>query len=174
VLDLASGTGDLCVVLDRSGHRPISVDFSYGMLQADHRSGAPRVQADVCRLPFADDVADGIVCGFALRNFVDLGAFFDEIARVVRSGGRIALLDAAEPKSRVMRWGHSLYFRRIVPKVGALISGHGAAYQYLPRSLAYLPPAPEMMARLEAAGFRSARRALLSGGAAQLVTATRS
>src|SRR5918998_2759351 len=67
VLDLASGTGDLCVELARAGHRPVSVDLSLGMLQAD-RSGAPRVHADVLRLPVRDRSVDGATCGFALRN----------------------------------------------------------------------------------------------------------
>ena len=71
VLDLASGTGDLCVELARAGHRPISVDLSLGMLRAD-RSGAPRVQADILRLPVPDGSVDGVTCGFALRNLVDL------------------------------------------------------------------------------------------------------
>ena len=172
VLDLASGTGDLCIELAQQGHRPISVDFSFGMLSADHRSGAPRVQADVCVMPFPNGTADGVTCGFALRNFVDLGAFFDDVARVVRTGGRIAFLDACEPENRLLRWGHGLYFHRIVPKIGGLLSNRGA-YQYLPKSLAYLPPAAEMLERLERAGFVQVERALLFGGAAQLITATR-
>jgi demethylmenaquinone methyltransferase/2-methoxy-6-polyprenyl-1,4-benzoquinol methylase len=172
VLDLASGTGDLCIELARQGLEPISVDFSFGMLSADRRSGAPRVQADVCRMPFPDASVDGVTCGFALRNFVDLGAFFDDVARVVRPGGRISLLDACEPENRVLRWGHGLYFHRIVPRIGGLLSNR-SAYQYLPKSLAYLPPAPEMLARLSAAGFRDVERRLLTGGAAQLITATR-
>ncbi len=172
VLDLASGTGDLCIGLGKRGMRPISVDLSFGMLSADHRSGAPRVQADVSRLPMPDGVADGVTCGFALRNFVDLGVFFDELARVVRPGGSIALLDACEPENRLMRWGHGIYFGRIVPRIGGLFSDKGA-YRYLPRSLAYLPPPPQMLARLTAAGFTSTNRQLLTGGAAQLITARR-
>jgi demethylmenaquinone methyltransferase/2-methoxy-6-polyprenyl-1,4-benzoquinol methylase len=173
ILDLASGTGDLCIELARQGFRPLSVDFSFGMLSADHRSQAPRVQADVCAMPFPDASVDGVTCGFALRNFVDLGAFFDDVARVVRPGGRIALLDACEPENSLLRWGHGLYFKRIVPRVGGWLSGNPTAYRYLPKSLAYLPPAPEMLARLEHAGFTDARRQLLFGGAAQLITATR-
>ena len=77
---------------------PVSVDFSLGMLQAD-RSGAPRVQADILRLPVPDASVDGVTCGFALRNLVDLGAFFDELGRAVRPGGRIALFTTARHRS---------------------------------------------------------------------------
>jgi demethylmenaquinone methyltransferase/2-methoxy-6-polyprenyl-1,4-benzoquinol methylase len=76
VLDLASGTGDLCIDLARSGLRPVSVDLSFGMLAAD-RSGAPRIQSDILRLPVADHSVDGVTCGFALRNLTDLDAFSD-------------------------------------------------------------------------------------------------
>jgi demethylmenaquinone methyltransferase/2-methoxy-6-polyprenyl-1,4-benzoquinol methylase len=171
VLDLASGTGDLCIDLAKSGLRPISVDLSLGMLRAD-RSGAPRVQADVLRLPVRDGAVDGVTCGFALRNLVDLTAFFDELGRVVRPGGRIALLDVGVPKSRVIRWGHGIYFGKVVPRIGALLSD-GAAYRYLPRSVAYLPPGERMVELLREAGFADARQILLSGGITQLLTGTR-
>jgi demethylmenaquinone methyltransferase/2-methoxy-6-polyprenyl-1,4-benzoquinol methylase len=171
VLDLASGTGDLCVDLAKAGLVPLSADLSFGMLAAD-RSGAPRMQADVLRLPVRDDSVDGATCGFALRNLVDLGAFFDELARVVRPGGSIALLDVATPANPVLRFGHGIYFGKMVPKVGALLSD-GSAYRYLPRSVAYLPPPVVMMDRLRRAGFVRAERRLLSGGITQLITATR-
>jgi demethylmenaquinone methyltransferase / 2-methoxy-6-polyprenyl-1,4-benzoquinol methylase len=171
VLDLASGTGDLCAELAKQQLPPISIDLSFGMLQAD-RSGSPRVQADILRLPVPDGRADGVTCGFALRNLVDLGTFFDELARVVRSGGRIALLDASQPENRVMRWGHGIYFGKVVPMIGGLLSD-ASAYRYLPRSLSYLPEPQLMLDRLRAAGFDSVERRLLTGGAAQLITATR-
>jgi demethylmenaquinone methyltransferase / 2-methoxy-6-polyprenyl-1,4-benzoquinol methylase len=171
VLDLASGTGDLCKELERQGLRPISMDFSFGMLAAD-TSGVPRVQADVLCLPVPSSSTDGVTCGFALRNFIDLGTFFDELARVTRPGGRIALLDACSPDNKILKWGHGIYFGKIVPKIGGMISDKGA-YRYLPRSLAYLPPAPEMLARLEQAGFVGVKRELLTLDAAQLITATR-
>jgi demethylmenaquinone methyltransferase/2-methoxy-6-polyprenyl-1,4-benzoquinol methylase len=171
VIDLASGTGDLCIELDRRGFRPVSVDLSFGMLAAD-RSGSPRVQADGLRLPFPDRAVDGVTCGFALRNLVDLGRFFDEQARVVHPGGRIAMVEVATPPNPVLRAGHAVYFGSVVPVVGGLLS-NSAAYRYLPRSVAYLPPPEEMLGRLAASGFADVDRRLLSGGIAQLVTATR-
>jgi demethylmenaquinone methyltransferase/2-methoxy-6-polyprenyl-1,4-benzoquinol methylase len=172
VLDLASGTGDLCVELARHGYRPVSVDLSYGMLRAD-RSGSPRLHAVVLALPLSDATVDGATCGFALRNLVDLGAFFDELARVVRPGGRLALIEVATPPNPVLQAGHRVYFGSVVPVVGGLLS-NAAAYRYLPRSVAYLPPTDEMLHRLAAAGFADVERRLLSSGIAQLVTATRS
>jgi len=172
VIDLASGTGDLCVDLARAGHRPLSFDLSFGMLAAD-RSGAPRVQADILRLPLADASVDGATCGFALRNLVELAAFFDELGRVVRSGGRIALLDVGVPHNPLIRWGNNIYFGKIVPKIGSLLSD-GAAYRYLPKSVAYLPSPNQMLADLRAAGFPDASHSQLSGGITQLLLGTRS
>jgi demethylmenaquinone methyltransferase/2-methoxy-6-polyprenyl-1,4-benzoquinol methylase len=107
-----------------------------------------------------------------LRNVVDLGAFFAELGRVVRPGGRIALLDASEPENRMMRAGHGVYFRQVVPRIGGLLSDAGA-YAYLPRSMAYLPPPAEMVAMLVVAGFPDAGRLQLSGGITQLLVGTR-
>jgi demethylmenaquinone methyltransferase/2-methoxy-6-polyprenyl-1,4-benzoquinol methylase len=171
VLDLASGTGDLCIDLATAGYRPLSVDLSLGMLQAD-RSGAPRVQADILRLPVPDGSTDGVTCGFALRNLVDLAAFFAELARVVRPGGRVALLDVGIPHNRLVRTGNDIYFGKVVPRIGALLSD-AAAYRYLPRSVAYLPPPAELVAMLRGAGFADAAHTELSGGITQLLTGTR-
>jgi demethylmenaquinone methyltransferase/2-methoxy-6-polyprenyl-1,4-benzoquinol methylase len=171
VLDLASGTGDLCIELARAGHRPLSIDLSMGMLRAD-RSGAPRVQADILRLPLPDAAVDGVTCGFALRNLVDLPSFFVELGRVVRPGGRIALLDVGVPSNGVVRWGHGVYFGKVVPRIGGWLSDP-AAYRYLPRSVAYLPPPDAMLAMLRGAGFADAAHINLSGGITQLLTGTR-
>ena len=171
ILDLACGTGDLCRELQRNGYRAVGCDFSHGMLMAA-RTSVPLVEADVLRLPMRDGAADGVTCGFALRNVVDLGAFFAELGRVVRTSGRIALLDASEPDNAVMRAGHGVYFRHVVPRIGGLLSD-GDAYAYLPRSMAYLPPPAEMVAMLRDAGFPDAERHQLSGGITQLLVGTR-
>jgi demethylmenaquinone methyltransferase/2-methoxy-6-polyprenyl-1,4-benzoquinol methylase len=170
VIDLASGTGDLCVDLAAVGHLPIGFDLSFGMLAAD-RSGAPRAQADILRLPLADHSVDGATCGFALRNLVDLPSFFGELARVVRPGGRIALLDVGIPTNPLIRFGNSIYFGKVVPRIGALLS-NGAAYRYLPRSVAYLPTPKQMIMDLHAAGFSDAQHLPLSGGLTQLLVGT--
>lgn len=171
VLDLASGTGDLCVDLAGAGYRPVSIDLSLGMLRAD-RSGAPRVQADILRLPVAAGRADGVTCGFALRNLVELPPFFAELARVVRPGGRIALLDVGVPANRIVRAGNAVYFGKVVPRIGGLLS-NPAAYRYLPRSVAYLPAPAELVAGLRAVGFADAAHRPLTLGVTQLLTGTR-
>ena len=138
VVDLACGTGDLCRELTAAGHRAVGVDFAANMLAAAKAGRVPLVRADAVALPLATGAADGLVCGFALRNFADLGVVLAEVARVVRPGGRIALLEVDEPRSRLLALGHAVWFRWVVPRLGALFSD-GAAYRYLPRSVAYLP-----------------------------------
>lgn len=171
VLDLASGTGDLCINLRKAGLHPLSFDMSFGMLAADH-SNAPRVQADILRLPIAAQSVDGVTCGFALRNLVDLNVFFHEIARVTKSGGRIALLDVSTPTNPVIRWGNSVYFGKVVPRIGGLLSNR-AAYNYLPKSVAYLPTPSQLVQMLQDAGFEHVRHEQLSGGLTQLMHATK-
>lgn len=170
VLDLACGTGDLCRATARAQMAPIGVDLSMGMLLAA-RTDAPLLQGDLLALPISDGAVDGAVCGFALRNLVELPGFFAELARVVRCGGRIALLDAAEPENKLLRWGHRIYFQKIVPRIGGLLSDR-TAYAYLPKSLAYMPEWSTMKQQLFDGGFCDIERKTFVG--AQLITATRS
>jgi demethylmenaquinone methyltransferase/2-methoxy-6-polyprenyl-1,4-benzoquinol methylase len=171
VFDVACGTGDLCREAARHGLRPIGFDLSIGMLRAA-RTAAPLVLADALAMPVRDACADGVTCGFALRNVADLKGLFAEFARVLRPGGRVALLEVAEPSSRAVRLGHEIYFRRVVPVIGALLSD-GAAYRYLPRSTAYLPAPDTIVGMLADAGFTGVRRRALTLGAAQLIVGTR-
>ncbi len=169
VVDLACGTGDFCRETARVGMAPIGVDLSMGMLLAA-RTDAPLLHGDVLALPVSAGAVDGAVCGFALRNLVELPGFFEELARVVRPGGRISLLDAAEPEHKVLRWGHRIYFGKFVPRIGGLLSDR-AAYRYLPKSLAYMPEWAELKQQLETAGFVDIERRVFVG--AHLITATR-
>ncbi len=171
LLDVACGTGDLCRDLARAGYRRVGVDLSPGMLSHAH-TNAPLVLADALRAPFRPGCFDGVVSGFALRNVVDLGALFTELARLTRPGGRISLLDLGAPEARLLRAGHRIWCNYGVPLVGSVLSD-ADAYRYLPRSLAYLPPADEMVELLEHAGFRAVQHALLSGGISQVYIATR-
>lgn len=172
VVDLACGTGDMCRDLTDAGYRPVGCDLSFGMLSAA-RTDVPLVQGDALRLPFADGSVDGVTCGFALRNFVALRPVFDELARILRPGGRIALLDVAEPPNPVMKWGHSIYFGRVVPVIGGLFGSSKEAYRYLPKSVAYLPTPAEILHQIADAGFGDVDRTLYSGGISQLFTGTR-
>lgn len=171
VADLACGTGDLCDELLEAGYRALGFDFSHGML-VHARTQAPVAEADILRLPLADASMDGATCGFAMRNVTGLGELFAETARVVRPGGRVAFLETAEPQGRVLRVGHAVYFKRIVPLIGGALSD-GEAYRYLPRSTAYLPEPERLLAMLGEAGFEGVERFALAGGAAQLLVGTR-
>lgn len=172
VLDLACGTGDLCRDVASAGYRPVGVDLSMGMLR-HARTTAQLIHADACELPLSRASIDGVVSGFALRNFSGLEPVFAELARVTRPGARVALLDVAVPSNPLMRAGHAVYFGHVVPRIGAAFSDRDA-YRYLPKSVAYLPDPPRMLGMLREAGFEAVERRLLSGGITQLITATRS
>ena len=168
VIDLACGTGDFCTELERAGMKALGFDFSMGMLEAG-RSSSPLSQSDVLSLPIRSATIDGATCGFALRNLTKLEPFFDEVARVLKQGGRFGFLDVAEPENKILNWGHHLYFDRVVPKVGALLSDK-SAYTYLPKSVSYLPTHEKIVEMIEDAGFQNVHRRLFVPGSAQLFT----
>jgi demethylmenaquinone methyltransferase/2-methoxy-6-polyprenyl-1,4-benzoquinol methylase len=171
VLDLACGTGDLCRELTRQSLTPIGVDFSAGML-SHVRGRASFVRGDALVLPFPDHSVWGIVSGFALRNFAALDPFLSECARVLRRGGRVALLDVAEPGSPQVRALHGVWFRKVVPFIGGIVSDR-SAYEYLPASTTYLPTPAELALAIARAGFDQVEQRTLGFGAAQLLTGTR-
>ena len=174
VADLACGTGDFCRELARRGHAPVGLDLSMGMLRAaPGRAGtAPLVNADVLDLPLHAGAVDGATCGFALRNLTAVPPLFVELARVVRPGGRIGLLEVDTPANPLLRWGHGVYFGRVVPLIGAALSDRDA-YRYLPRSVSYLPSSDDLQQGLRSAGFVDVQHHRLTAGIAQLITATR-
>lgn len=173
VADVGAGTGELCVELTRFGLRGLGVDLSLEMLLAGGIRSSRSLQGDAAQLPIDTGALDGIVSGFALRNFADLAATLSEMARVLRPAGRLALLEVDTPRSKVLQAGHRIWFTRVVPRLGALLSD-AAAYRYLPRSVAYLPTQAELETALVEAGFTDVVHHQLSGGLTQVVTATRS
>jgi demethylmenaquinone methyltransferase/2-methoxy-6-polyprenyl-1,4-benzoquinol methylase len=172
VLDVACGTGDLCRDLMHAGYRAVGIDFSAGML-GSARTSAPLVRGDALALPIATGLADGVTCGFALRNFVELDAVFAECVRVLRPGGRFAALDATVPANPLLRAGNAVWFRGAVPLLGRVVAHDAEAYRYLPKSTAYLPPIGELEQRVRTAGFRDVRHTTLTGGSVLLLTGTR-
>ncbi len=171
ILDLACGTGDLTRLALRRGYRVVGTDLSAGMLAAN-RTGVPLIEADGSRMPFADGAFDGLLCGYALRNFTDLPATLAECARVLRPGGRLSLLEVDAPTSRLWRAGYDVWFTRAVPLLGGAVSDR-QAYRYLPRSVAYLPPGSTLRRMLRESGFSAVGIRPLAGGLSQLVLATR-
>lgn len=174
VVDVACGTGDLAELARQRGAFVLGVDFAFEMLRgAARRQATPAlVCADAARLPLPDACASVVTCGFALRNFVALPPVFQEMARILRPGGRLAILEVDRPESAWVGRVHSLYFDRVVPQIGALLSDR-AAYRYLPQSTAYLPPLEDLQSLLTTAGFESIERQRLLLGTAQMLTAVR-
>ena len=174
VLDLACGTGDLSQLAAQLGARVVGLDFARVMLQHAHRRdvSAALVQADAAALPLRDGAVTVVASGFALRNFVSLPDVFSELARVLAPGGRVALIDVDRPRRSWLRAAHSLYFDRVVPLVGGMLSDRDA-YRYLPDSTGYLPPTEELLGLLRSAGFERVERRSLLLGAAQILTGVR-
>ena len=174
VIDLGCGTGDLMEEVARTGATPVGADVSFEMMVNGRRrmGHLPFLRADAQQLPFADASFDAAISGFALRNFTSIPDALRETARVLKPGGRLAILEVNVPDSRIRRALFQTHFTRIVPWIGRLFS-RGYAYDYLAASTVYLPRFPEFSRQLGELGFDDVRQQILLAAAAEIVTARR-
>jgi demethylmenaquinone methyltransferase / 2-methoxy-6-polyprenyl-1,4-benzoquinol methylase len=171
VLDAACGTGDFAVADLRAGAgRVVGLDFSERMLERARRK-EPRVEwvrGDMLALPFAEETFDAATVGFGVRNVADLELALRELRRVLRPGGRLAILEITQPRGPLKPF-YSLWFDRVVPLLGRALPG-GSAYTYLPASVKRFPPAEELAELMRTAGFRDVGFRLLAGSIVALHT----
>ena len=163
VLDACCGTGDLAVAAEREGGYVTGLDFSSAMLErARRKSGTITwVEGDMLALPFADASFDAATVGFGVRNVADLAGGLTELHRVLRPGGRLAILEITRPRG-LLRPFFSLWFVRIVPLLGRVLPG-GKAYTYLPASVRRFPDAADLAALMGRIGFDDVRFRLMGG-----------
>ena len=179
-VDLCAGTLDVSAQLSKSpgfAGRVIGADFAEPMLRAGVGKASPSivspVVADALDLPLAAESADGAIVAFGIRNVANLDSGLREVYRVLSPGSRFIILEFTTPRSVLVRAGYHLYFHHVLPQVGALISGHGTAYKYLPRSVANFPIEEALAERMRAAGFANVHWKTLTLGVAAIHSGTK-
>ncbi|MEI2834792.1 MAG: ubiquinone/menaquinone biosynthesis methyltransferase [Acidimicrobiia bacterium] len=156
ILDLASGTGDFSRMFTKLGHDTLAVDLSFNMLKAG-KDTKNKIQCDGTNLPFQNDSFDAIVCGYALRNFVNIDELIIELFRVLKPGGKFMAVDVSVPTNPIIKFGNQIWFNNIIPKIGRFISKNKEAYEYLPRSTSYLPSDDILSSKFKEQGFEAVR-----------------
>lgn len=175
ILDLACGTGDYSLAIARRTHpatRVTGLDLSEGMLEVMRRKVAEAGLAgristlvgNAEEMPFGDAQFDRVTIGFGIRNFEHRERALAEMLRVLKPGGRVVILELSVPAWQPARWCYNLYFTRVLPVVGGMVSGQRSAYSYLPASVLAFPPKEEWMATMRACGFAAVRHRALSLG----------
>ena len=183
VLDLCCGTGDLAFAFRREAPQGAEItgsDFVAEMLvRARAKAAAARadvkfVEADALNLPFADGSFDLVSCAFGFRNLANYERGLQEILRVLKPGGAAGILEFAEPPGKMFGAVYRFYFRRILPILGAMISGNASAYTYLPKSVSAFPSPEELKLQFERAGFVEVQFERWTGGIVTLHTGAKS
>ena len=178
ILDVATGTGDLAIELARRipEAEVLAVDLSEGMLAVARRKVAQRglsgridlEQGDAEHLFLADASVDAATVAFGVRNFGDLDRGLAELARTIKPGGKVVILEFSRPRNRVLRALYEFYTFRVLPRIGGLLSRDRRAYEYLPASVEEFPAPEEFLRIMTRAGFANCRARSLSCGIAQI------
>ena len=182
LLDVCTGTGDVALAAARSGRgaqRVLGVDFAAAMLGLARRKVQSRsltarvslVRGDAMRLPLPSAAVDGVTVAFGIRNVADTATACAELLRVLRPGGRIAILEFGLPVMAALRPLYLWYFRNVLPRIGRAVSRHDAAYAYLPASVGAFPSGEEFAAILRKQGFNNVQARPLTFGIVYLYTA---
>ncbi len=174
ILDLATGTGDLALMLKRRAPlaEVVGADFAPPMLELARRKaqaqglGVEFLEADALALPFPGGSFDAITIAFGFRNFADYRKALLELRRVLAPGGRLVILEFPPPPRGAFGLVYRVYFQRVLPFLGGLVSGSFGAYRYLPESVEAFPPPEALKAMMEEAGFRVRYELLTLGVAA--------
>lgn len=180
ILDVACGTGDLSLTLsETTGAWVIGTDFCRPMLEiaarktANRKPDIPWIEGDALRLPFRDCSFDAVTIAFGLRNLSDVERGLAELLRVLKPGGHVAVLEFSKPVIPGFRLLFNVYFTRVLPFLGGLISGSKSAYQYLPDSVTRFPDQKELSSLMRKVGLESVDYENLTGGIAALHTGKR-
>ena len=172
VLDVATGTGDLALEIQRKcpDAKVLGTDFCPEMLEHATKSGVQETQvADAMNLPFDDDVFDVVTVAFGLRNMENWEGALEEISRVIKSGGHILVLDFSTPKG-LLKKPYGFYLNKVLPKIAGLLTGQGEAYKYLAGSIGEFPYGDDMLTLFRKVGLEQCKCDSLSGGIASIYT----
>jgi demethylmenaquinone methyltransferase/2-methoxy-6-polyprenyl-1,4-benzoquinol methylase len=176
ILDLATGTGDLALILQKElpDAEIVAVDFSEEMLEiARHKGVRQTVVADAMRLPFADSSFDCVTVAFGLRNMEIYGGALGEMSRALDATGHLLILEFSLPQLSILRGVYRSYLHRVLPFFGSLLTKQKNAYDYLGDSIEEMPNGDAMLRLMEASGFANARAEPLTGGIVTIYTAER-
>ena len=175
ILDLCCGTGDLMLGLEnRRGAGVIGADFCHPMLVEAKRKVSAKAgrsvlfEGDALSLPIADHALDLVTCAFGFRNFVNYEAGLMELARVLKPGGTLAVLEFTQPSNRLFAAGYNWFSLKVLPRIGGLISGSSDAYTYLPASIRKFPDAERLASKMRDAGFGEVEIERMAFGAVAL------